>query len=317
MSDAKRVGVAISTWNRAVDLKRCLTLLYNQSFPFDIFVVDNCSLDWTEEVLKSFGLRKGIEYYIMPHSDFSAIETINVALRNLNNEYVIILDDDTFLTDNNSIEKMVSTADTDTNIAIVACNIRDKFGKISFILKTPMFDAIDYDQVTNKPIFDIDDFSGACALFRKSLVGPDYYDESFKLYWNEPELAIRMAAKGHRVVINQSIVVTHGSEVGRESCKSYYYGSRNTFRLMTKVMTRKQSLLYTAVLVPFHFRHYIKFYKNKNFFKYLPKLIFSYLQGFYRCIFAERIQFKDPDTEQRVRDTYNKYYLKEILFAVS
>jgi GT2 family glycosyltransferase len=311
-----RVGVAISTWNRVEDLARCLALLYRQDHSFDIFVVDNCSSDNTVEVLKLFGLEQEKTYRVMPHSNFSAIYTINMALRELQNEYIIILDDDTFLEDPCSISKMVDAADTDPNIAIVACNIRDKFGKISFVLKTPRFDAVDYNQYSTDAIFDIDDFSGACTLFKREFVGPDFYDESFKLYWNEPELAIRMAASGHRVVINQDILVTHGSDVGRESCKSFYYGSRNTFRLMTKVLSIKQSLVFTCVLIPFHMFRYLTMRKEKNFLRYLPKIIYAHFKAIYRCFFAKRIEFNDISVQQRVRDTYNKYFLKEILYSI-
>lgn len=320
---SRRLGIGISTWKRPDDLRNCLTLLYNQidpstglQYPFDIFIVDNCSKDETEEVIQSFGLIKGVEYCIMPHSDFSAIHTINLALRELSNEFVIILDDDTWLDDPLILHKLVETADIDPNIAIVACNVRNCQGAISFILKTPQFDATDYHHVSKEPVFDIDDFSGACALFRREFVGPTYYDNSFKLYWNEPELALRMIAQGHRVVINQRAIVIHGSDVGRESCKSFYYGSRNTFRLMTKILGKKQCLVLSSVLIPMHLRRYLSMNKEKNFWKYLPKVIYSHVQGLYRCVFAKRIIFKDYNDYRRVQNTYLKYYLKEILLAL-
>lgn len=307
-----QVGVAISTWRRPDDLRRCLKLLFAQDHPFDLFVVDNCSEDGTVDVLEEFD----IDYQVMPHSNFSAIHTINLALRELSNDYIIILDDDTFLEDPTIISKLVKTANTDSNIAIVATNVRDHLGRVSLILKTLKFDAVDYKDVSNEEFYDIDDFSGACALFRRELVGPTYYDESFKIYWNEPELAIRMVAAGHRVVINQRAVVIHGSDVGRESCRSFYFGSRNTFRLMTKVLPRKSSLILSFVMIPLHFKRYLRLRNDKNFYRFLTKIMYSYVQNMYRCIFAERIRFNDMIVYKRVCNTYTKYFLKEIFMAL-
>jgi GT2 family glycosyltransferase len=314
----KKVGIALSTWNRAEDLDRCLDLLYKQTYrPFDVYVIDNCSNDITKYVLdKYYNKYNNFEYYIMPHSNFSAIYTINLALKELDNEYVIILDDDTFLEDPYTIEKLVNTADLDKNIAIVATNVRDNFGRASLILKTPLFDAVDYNDISNDDVFDIDDFSGACALFRNDLVGQEFYDESFKIYWNEPDLAIRMVAKGYRVVVNQSIRVTHGSDVGRESCRSFYYGSRNTFRLMTKLLSRKRSLILMGILIPFHLKRYLSMRHENKFYEYLPKVVYCYIENLIRGIFADRIEFNNVDIQNRVYNTYIKYYLKEIMFGL-
>jgi len=317
MCDLNLLGVAISTYKRPDDLRKCLTCLFHQDYEFDLFIVDNASGDKTLQVLQEFSsMHQNMQYEVLSKPNPSAIQTINYALRKLHNKYVVILDDDTFLYDSTILRKLVSTANTDDNIAIVACNVRDCTGKISFVLKTPFFDATDYPHVSDDEIFDVDDFSGACALFRRSLVGPMFYDESYALYWNESDLAIRMVANGHRVVINQRAIVIHGSNVNRESCRSFYYGSMNTFRLMNKVLGRKQSFVFTCILLPFHIKRYLSMYKEPKFFIYSIKCAISWIRNFYWIFFMDKIHFNDHTVEMRVKNTYIKYYLKELMLSL-
>ena len=57
MSDKKLVSVNITTYNRASLLSKCLESVLNQSYlDLEIIVVNDCSTDNTDKIVKTFKL---------------------------------------------------------------------------------------------------------------------------------------------------------------------------------------------------------------------------------------------------------------------
>jgi N-acetylglucosaminyl-diphospho-decaprenol L-rhamnosyltransferase len=64
--------------------------------------------------------------------------------------------------------------------------------------------------------------AAACLLVRRSIVGAVLFDEGFPLFFNDTDLARRMAAFGRQCVVLQSVTVPHvgGASIDREKSRS-------------------------------------------------------------------------------------------------
>lgn len=288
------VSVCISTWNRADDLRKCLQSVYNQTHKdIDVFVVDNCSNDDTMNVLHSFkSCNWDMKYHVMPHSRFSAMYTINMALRQGIGPYVLILDDDAIMNDVNTITKLVKTMDDHTNCAIA-----------SVVISNNGF--IDWSYIKNKKHYS---FGGACALFRKSFCGPNYYNETFKLYFNENEISLRILENGYDLIILEDVIVEHYSFVHRSSLKMHYYMMRNTIHIMNKVLNKRERILIFPIFFMVYIRSLFKYYNEHKFLTYLISSI--YIFGI--ALFGLVNPYNHPTSLSGLRNFYLDNYIKDI-----
>lgn len=283
------VSVCISTWNRVESLKKCLDCISNQDYQdIDVFIVDNHSNDNTIEMLHFYN-KLCITYIIMPHSRFSAIHTINLALRQAKGPYVLILDDDAYMTDNTTISKMVASMDKDDSVAIVS------IGSNNGIHTSSVFHTIIDDK--DGVYF----FCGACALFRKSMVGPEYYDESYVIYWNEPDVAARMWANGYRVVTNCDTSVTHVNDHIGNKCKNYCYVAINNIKYINKVCSFKQRIFTIPMLSLAFSMNYIYLRHERDFWKYLHKFVYGMMKYNIGLFIGKRFVFKDVTIQRKMQ----------------
>lgn len=116
MQEPKLVSVNITTYNRAHFLKRCIDAVLQQSYPhIEIIVVDDCSPDNTEEVMKAYEQQdKRIRYYRHDVNKGNA-SARNTALRHCRGFYVAFLDDDDEWVDPDKLRKQVTLFDNSKN----------------------------------------------------------------------------------------------------------------------------------------------------------------------------------------------------------
>jgi GT2 family glycosyltransferase len=64
--------------------------------------------------------------------------------------------------------------------------------------------------------------AAACLLLRRSAVGSTLFDETYPLFFNDTDLARRMAASGRHCLVLQSVTVPHvgGASIDREKSRS-------------------------------------------------------------------------------------------------
>lgn len=93
MSEIAKVSVIILTHNRAEILPSAITSVLSQTFQdFEIIIVDDCSKDNTQEVVRGFN-DKRIKY-IRNEVNKGEAGSRNVGIMNSNAEYIAFLDDD-------------------------------------------------------------------------------------------------------------------------------------------------------------------------------------------------------------------------------
>lgn len=176
MSEEKRVSAIVVNWNGIKFLPICLSSLFKQTYKnLEVIVVDCASKDESVSFIKSnYPLTKLIEL----KQDFGPPHAINVAAREAQGEYILILNNDVFLPENLVAEMAYELEkdeycvinpiqlDFDGNFIGAGYPGRD-FGLQNF-LKSEEY----------KPFFSCT----ACCLVTKRIVEENSFNELFFLY---------------------------------------------------------------------------------------------------------------------------------------
>jgi glycosyltransferase involved in cell wall biosynthesis len=97
MMSEKRFSIIIPTYNRADLVMETLETVFNQSYPgYEVLVVDNCSTDNTQELLRPLA-ESGRIRYIRHDRNYERARSRNTGIKNATGEFVTFLDSDDFL----------------------------------------------------------------------------------------------------------------------------------------------------------------------------------------------------------------------------
>jgi len=241
----KKVSICISTWKRVDDLKVLFESLLRQDYMnLEVCIVDNASLDRTFNVVQDYrGIfaNRGIDckYELLPAPNYNAIQTINQALRMGTGDYLMIMDDDAYLYGNSVVSKLVKTMENNANVGIVGANVKGLNG-LSQLMITNLDGSVIKDSDADK-MGEIlyYNFHGACALFNKEfMISNGYYDETFVIYMNELDLALKAISKNLKVYINMDAIVIHKGTVNMNACnKKAIFAIRNYNRCIRRNFT--------------------------------------------------------------------------------
>lgn len=319
MEDNPRIAVCISTWNRLESLKKCIecvkTQFYDQEL-IKIYIIDNASTDGTREYLINQILYDHVAYgktnlccKFLDKPNPNAVQTINMALRmgyESGSKYSVVLDDDAFMDDPLTLITMVDVMSHVNNIAICGAKIVSPLQPQTE--SHPLFGLnhlkiLSNEYVTNySNFYKCPNFWGACAMFNNRIIGPEFYDESYELYWNEPDLAVRTVARGYDVVVLNIYPVRHGVEESRPKMRSLHYGVRNCMRFSNKYLSFRQRF---CILPSLTIRELYNIFENRkeliktsSDLKYLFKLLYA--------IVVENIRIFKPNkyNNEQVSDRY-------------
>jgi len=231
------VSIVMLSYNRVSDVLNGLQQLAIVNYPsLEIIVVDNASSDGTAEtVAHSFPNVK-----LIKNIENSGVAAANLGFFSATGEYIVIIDDDSYpLPD--AIELMVKHFEADQNIGIVAFNVRN----VSHFCQNQCVSK----QVnpSNPPEYHMG-FNGAGAGFRRSVLEQvGGYSETFFLYWNELDLALRVLKAGYSICSDEKIVALHKySPLNRESLRAPFYYTRNLLWIFWQYWP--QSLLWPRLL---------------------------------------------------------------------
>jgi len=231
MSDRPLVSVVISNWNRLSDVRKCIESIMIQDYENkEIIVIDNCSNDGSIEYLKSLGDK--ISLCIMPHSDFSAMCTLNCGFSIANGKYTMVMDNDAELVDPESITKLVRIIECKPNVGAISCNVCGDDGYHQMPIRHS--DGSEYSdkelhRVYGKTTFNYFEFHGAATLFNSNVLRKmGYYDPDFFIYYNELDLALKMLGNGYEVLYSMEVpAIHHLAMTSRSGGMRTYYAIRN------------------------------------------------------------------------------------------
>ncbi len=257
MANHVQIAIVILNWNgeKLFDTFLPSVLKYSNSENIEIIVADNASTDKSVDHLKQFYPSVKI---ISLETNFGFAEGYNQALKNVEAEYLVLLNSDVKVTEN-WIENCISTFEEDNKIAAIQPKILsynnpkyfeyagaaggfvDKFGYPfcrGRILNRIEEDFGQYNQQSG--IFWA---SGACMFIRnKAFKMAGGFDGDFWAHMEEIDLCWRLKNSGFKIVYEPQSVVYHlgGGTLSYGSPKKIYLNFRNNLFMLFKNLPRQQ-----------------------------------------------------------------------------
>jgi len=239
-----KVAVAVLTHNGKKYLKTCIESLLNQTYrDFDIFLIDNASIDGSSEYVKqNFPIVKVIRF----KKNLGFAKAYNVAIKMINANYIVLLNDDT-KTHPKWLEELVTAALEDERVGVLGSLIlfldkpdivQHAGGKI-----TPIGTGIDIDFGRSLQAIDrrrryVGFACGAAMLVKKDIfekIGG--FDNNYFTYSEDVDLCWRTWLYGYKVMFVSSSIIYHkfgGYWGGRFSPMKLYLSHLNNLRNIVK-----------------------------------------------------------------------------------
>lgn len=193
----------------------------------EVIVVDNCSEDATEQMVRSHAARPT---YVRLARNIGAAAR-NHGLKKATADIVVTLDDDIIGLDEQAIGKLAGLFEKNPRLGAVNFQILDYFTgqQCNWVHHKKEEEYAD----TMFPTFEITE--GAAAFRRSAVESAGYYADDFFLSHEGPDLAYRMLDKGYEIYYFGNITVRHRHEnAGRKAWYNYYYDTRNLFWLAAR-----------------------------------------------------------------------------------
>ncbi len=238
-----KVSIIIPTKNSLSLIKNCLNSLRRYtSYPnYEIVIIDNQSddvpfLKYIQEE-QSKGLLKVIKYdKPFNHSDMN-----NIAVKSIDSDLVVFMNNDIEIIPDNWLEQMVATIQMDKSIAVVGClllyeNRTVQHGGIILGLNGAVGQAHKYISCKSPGYIgrlhclqDVSAVAFALALIRRSAfeyIG-EFNRKRYPTPYNDIDLCIRLRKKGFRCLYNPMVQAIHYESKTRPiTAKELYYKKR-------------------------------------------------------------------------------------------
>lgn len=260
------VSIVFICWNRKEEVENTLNEIKKTTYPhIEIITVDNGSTDGTKDMIgEKF---PGVKLICLPEN--KGIYAYNVGFASASGEYIVILDDDSH-PEKDAIKKMVKKFEEDLLIGAIAFKIEDGIEQ-----RESWYHAFMNSEEIDAPVF-----VGCGAGIRTQLLKKiGYYSESFFLYENDLELAIKCVNEGFKIRYCPDIISYHrlskknrgGSNDGRVTNRNIYFGLKNDLLTIWKYFPFKTKTNLTAnkilsvgfrSLTTGNFRYYLKAIKD-------------------------------------------------------
>jgi GT2 family glycosyltransferase len=223
-----KISIVVLTYNRVEVLSNLLYLLSSIISDWvEGIIVDNCSEDGTEEMVK-----EGFSDFIYIKTD----KNIGVGARNLGievakGEVIVCLDDDVYGINEEALRKIYEEFGNDEELGAINFKVIDYYsGEISNWIHH-----CSADRYSGKKFLTYEITEGAVAFRKKALKRSGLYPENFFLSHEGTDLALRIMDKGFKVIFWGEIIVKHKhSDLGRKKWMNYYYDTRNQFWLAVR-----------------------------------------------------------------------------------
>jgi hypothetical protein len=234
----------ILNYNNFNETKNCIESLESQNKKPFIIIVDNNSKDGSGEELEKY-----FPNYVFLKNKKNLGYTggnnlgIKYALKN-NFKYILILNNDTIIKDNNLINKIEKTFEINPKIGIIGLSIINRdtnklyydftklkgfYKVLSYFIKT-----FDPNNIQNelKKYYSLYVSGSAFAISSECINKTGYFDERFFMYLEEIDMCIKAHNNNYFVIYSNDIKIYR--KIDNKSTYSYvwYYQSRNMFYLI-------------------------------------------------------------------------------------
>jgi len=233
-----RVSVIIITYNRASLVGRAIRSLIGQSYQdFEIIVVDGCSTDNTEEVVKSFD--NGRVNYIKQSANRGISDARNAGIRLSKGDYIAFLDDDDEWLPN-KLEMQVDLLDRlPDDYGVVYCGCRTEQDGKTVAEYLPTYRGDVFNQMLRRSFIGTSTILIRASCFEVSGI----FDENLPTC-EDWDLWIRLAKKYKFDYISDILVVyhIHGDQVTFNQLK-FIIGVRGVLHKYHEDFSRNQNTL--------------------------------------------------------------------------
>lgn len=188
------ITAVISTHNRCAELKKTLEVLANLSPCPQVIVVDNASTDQTAGLLK----QEFPWVTLISRPENHPIAGYNTGFRLAQTPYIWVMDDDATPAEG-TLSAMLEALENQPECAAAAANILTLSGSSEW--DTAPLPEVDKDW------FNL--IGCGFMIRREALMKCQGYCESFELYYNDLDLALRLLATGGRILFRRNWTVEH------------------------------------------------------------------------------------------------------------
>jgi GT2 family glycosyltransferase len=251
------IDIIIINYNSTDYLINCLRSIKDSlnGFPADIFVQDNASVDGVDRVLIEFPQIK----LTKNSRNIGFAAAVNQALVQGNNQYVMLLNPDTFVLDG-FFKESINFMKSHSSTGILGPKVLEKdgklqnsarsfptiltafFGRTSFLSKLFPKNPITLKNLSSlhsdgSAPMEVDWVSGACMLVnRKAIEAVGGLDDRFFLYWEDADWCRRMWESGWKVIYYPKASVCHftGMSSKKEVLRSVTEFHKSAYRLFEK-----------------------------------------------------------------------------------
>lgn len=265
-------SVIILTRNRKEELLNTITKVKSQkNVTLEIIVVDNCSTDGTQSMLKSIHP----DVVVCALDDNMGTVARNYGAKLATSEIIIFLDDDVFPVSDNEFSLLHECFNCEPFPSCIAFKVLSaQTGELETRSWGHPFNYESY--CTTK--FETDCITeGASAFLKDHFLNVGGYFAPLFIGEEGADLALNLIKNNYKIVYDPSIKVFHShSATGRVSWRSYYYYARNDIWIAWRNLPFIEALKFLTrgigMLVVSGIRH--------GMFKYVIKGIVDALSGF-------------------------------------
>ena len=239
-----KVSIIILNWNGLKDTIECLESLKKITYPnYEVIVVDNGSEGNDADILEE--KYKGYIRLIRNKENLGFAGGNNVgikyALKKYKPEYVLLLNNDIKIIQEDWLGKMVEIAEANEKIGVVGCKLIYPDGRTQYIgtkicVKGLLW--LDPTICDNFPeVFEVDAVLGACFLIKKKVLNIiGFFDEGFSPFqYEESDYCVRAKMAGFNVCTISSAKVVHIGSASMSKIRSNYFDfitKKNEIRFM-------------------------------------------------------------------------------------
>lgn len=277
-----KLSVIIVSYNVRYYLWQCLDSLQRatKNVETEIYVIDNHSKDRTVEMLSDYF--KDVKFIACNHNHGFA-KANNIAIRQTNSEYVLLLNPDTFVGEN-TIKECISFMDADNKVGgLGVCMLKSDGGK-----------AFESRRGLPTPMTAFYKMCGLCARFPQNKRYGRYY--MCGLPWDKPGkievvsgafFMIRKRALDEAGLLDEDFFM-YGEDIDLSfrllECgyENWYYPSKILH--YKGESTKKSSFRYVHVFYEAMLIFFSKHYSHLSFWFYIPIKIAIYLKAFLALI---------------------------------
>lgn len=211
-----KISTIMTTRNRKDTVLRAIQSVKDQSVPCELIVVDDCSTDGTEDILREF---IGINYY-RAKVNIGSTEALNKGLSEAHGKYICVLDDDDYWTDEDKLKKQSEFLDAHPEVVVVGTNgtvlLEDRTIQTSY--------SSDDETLRENALLD-SPIAHVTSMYR----APAYYDTSFPR-GKDWDLFLRLGLQGKFANLPDNTTVWQDRKTNRKRATDSYWKLRIIWR---------------------------------------------------------------------------------------